>query len=847
MNSIEKAQKQIEALTPEKRAELFKQLEHQLKDLKFIPNAGPQTDAYFSPADELLYGGAAGCTSGDTEFLTEQGWKRIDQWSGEQVGQIDKDMSLSFVKPDDYIDAPCSEMIKFSSRKVSMVLSEDHRMPLYDRDNKFTIKTAKEVERHPSRHKVPVNYSVSTEGIDISDDMLRLAVAIHADGNLTYRKDGGAYCRISLRKERKIERLLDLFDRLSITPHEYRNPNRPTEIRYGFDSPVLTKTFEGDWWKANQRQLEIILDEMNYWDGAYSGAKGGDIYYSSTNECDVDFIQYVAHACGRVATISAYEKGGNSKTSYKVNISKDGSLKGCVTLRGDNTKIERVNVDRMYCFTLPTGLWLARHDGRIFVTGNSGKSGLILGLAFNEHRRSLIMRRKYTDLDGLTGDAMRLFGNTSKLRGGSRPKILTDDERLIEFGAARNVGDEESWQGQPHDLLCFDETVQFAESQYKFLHTWVRTVEKGQRTRILAATNPPTTPQGEWVIKRWKPWLDPNHPNPAKHGELRWFVTTPDGEDMEVDGPEPVEFPGRDKPVHPKSRTFIPGRLKDNPYINSDYESTLDSLPEPFRSAMRDGNFMLSRQDMDNQLIPTLWVQEAVNRWETMKRSVQGVPMCALGVDMVQAGGGDNLCIARRYDGWYDELITIPAKSIKHDSDTASLIMREWRDGADIVIDMGGGYGTHAFIQLEDNGLPVKKYKGVAGTTRRSANGRMVFTNTRSAAYWLFREALDPSQPGGSQVALPNDRELIAELTAPTFTMQGNGIKVENKQDVKDMLGRSPDKADAVVMAWWEGKKGIMPTHPNQVFKEAMGGRSTRSSLKINTRKPSSKIGRRKR
>jgi len=26
----------------------------------FVPNAGPQTDAYFSPADELFYGGGAG-------------------------------------------------------------------------------------------------------------------------------------------------------------------------------------------------------------------------------------------------------------------------------------------------------------------------------------------------------------------------------------------------------------------------------------------------------------------------------------------------------------------------------------------------------------------------------------------------------------------------------------------------------------------------------------------------------------------------------------------------------------------------------------------------------------------
>jgi hypothetical protein len=35
-----------------------------------------------------------------------------------------------------------------------------------------------------------------------------------------------------------------------------------------------------------------------------------------------------------------------------------------------------------------------------------GKSQLILGLAFNEHQKSLIMRREYGDLDGIIGDAL---------------------------------------------------------------------------------------------------------------------------------------------------------------------------------------------------------------------------------------------------------------------------------------------------------------------------------------------------------------------------------------------------------------------------------------------------------
>jgi hypothetical protein len=93
------------------------------------------------------------------------------------------------------------------------------------------------------------------------------------------------------------------------------------------------------------------------------------------------------------------------------------------------------------------------------------------------------------------------------------------------------------------------------------------------------------------------------------------------------------------------------------------------------------------------------------------------------------------------------------------------------------------------------------------------------FVNTRSAAYWQFREALDPDQPGGSPIRLPNEPRLLAGLTAPTFEVTPNGIKIEPKVKrdergrvtggVMAKLGFSPDEADAVVMAWFAGPKEI--------------------------------------
>ena len=222
-----------------------------------------------------------------------------------------------------------------------------------------------------------------------------------------------------------------------------------------------------------------------------------------------------------------------------------------------------------------------------------GKTDLLLGLAFTAHRRSLIMRRQCTDMGALIDRAIEIAGTRDGLNRSPPPRLRTGDNRVIDFGAAGQLGDEEHWQGQPHDLLGFDEVVQFLEQQVRFLMGWVRSTDEDQRCRVVMASNPPVTASGMWIIPMYRPWLDLTHPSPAEPGELRWFVTDEDGNDEEVDGPSPIERGG--EVYEPVSRTFIPGSLGDNPYlVDTGYKKRLDALPEPLRSAVRDECQMLN-------------------------------------------------------------------------------------------------------------------------------------------------------------------------------------------------------------------------------------------------------------
>lgn len=423
-----------------------------------------------------------------------------------------------------------------------------------------------------------------------------------------------------------------------------------------------------------------------------------------------------------------------------------------------------------------------------------GKSALGIGLALTAHKKSLIMRPQYTELTDLIDKTLKFYGTRDGFNGSSPPSLKTKDGRFLQFGACANPGDEYSWQGQEKDFYFFDEVVNFREEQVKFIMTWNRTDLKNQRVRTLFASNPPVNTQGDWIIGMFRPWLDVTHPNPAKDGELRWFVTDNQGKDIEVESSNPIEDgyrpDGTPRLLIPKSRTFIRSSIDDNPYIDGSYKATLDAMKEPYRSALRDGNFMLARKDEENQLIPTAWVREAQARWTPMPPP--NVPMCAMGVD-VAAGGDDETIISPRYDGYFSNLIIFPGSETPFPQDVAAKVLRYRKGNAIPVIDCGGGYGGGVVRHLQDNGIESRAHKGAEKSTKRTKDRLHPFANKRAEVYYRFMEALDPSQDGGSTIALPNDTKLMSDLCSIRFQVTSRGIQLESKEDMKKRIGRSPD------------------------------------------------------
>jgi hypothetical protein len=430
-----------------------------------------------------------------------------------------------------------------------------------------------------------------------------------------------------------------------------------------------------------------------------------------------------------------------------------------------------------------------------------GKTDLAIGLALTQHQRIGIFRQNGTELSAIVDRVGAVLGGRDGYNGSDRIWRFRRHDGTpvqIELGSFPSPFEELKYQGRPHDLLVFDEASNMREIAVRFLLGWLRSTDPKQRKRALLTFNPPTTVEGRWVVGFFAPWLDKGHPHPAAPGELRWF-TTVNGRDVECDGPEPVMHEG--EKLVPLSRTFIPSRLSDNPYLrDTGYMATLQAMPEPLRSQMLYGDFSAGVMDDPWQVIPTGWVEHAMSMWS---RSPKLPEMDSIGCDVAR-GGADQTIIARRHGMWFDEPIVFPGSATPDGPSVAAQVLAAQRDQAVLHIDVIG-VGASPYDFLMSSGQQVLGINVGEKALGKDLSGRLAFRNLRSELWWRMREALDPKNNTG--IVLPPDKKLLADLCAPTWSLVGQAIAVAPREEIIKRIGRSPDYGSAYVLALIDSPK----------------------------------------
>jgi hypothetical protein len=338
-----------------------------------------------------------------------------------------------------------------------------------------------------------------------------------------------------------------------------------------------------------------------------------------------------------------------------------------------------------------------------------------------------------------------------------------EHEELVAFGRKPSDYDPDAFQGvhARYVLIIIDE----ASGVPKALFDAAQSLMTNEACRILAIGNP-DDPSSHFCMKVLKP-------------DSGWHL-------IRVDAFESPNF--TDEEVPDELRELLVGKL----YVEEARRDWGEGSPL-WQSKVRG----MVPEDTSDGVIPLSWLRRCQEEREWEEGRLLPVE---LGVDV--GAGGDWTVVRERRGAKVGR--TWRARTPEPQEATA-LIMGAIRETAATAVKVdaiGIGWGIVGMLHeaLASNGgraAPVIHAVNVG----QSAPNPERFPKLRDQMWWELGREL--SQDGGWDLSGLDDTTL-AQLIAPRYKPDASGrVKIEPKDDTKKRLGRSPDDADALLLAYF--------------------------------------------
>ena len=423
-----------------------------------------------------------------------------------------------------------------------------------------------------------------------------------------------------------------------------------------------------------------------------------------------------------------------------------------------------------------------------------GKTDTAFGLSYYKHRRSIIFRAEFSQMDNqIIARGQEVYRNVATLIRGHRRRFEFEKGGFLALGALKNDGDFNRYQGAGFDAMFFDEAPNIRSDEVLSVLGWLRSKDPKQLCQAYFFFNPPTTIEGEWIIDYFAPWIDDNYSNPAEEGEIRWFCNV-EGESIEVENSKPFWFKG--ELMIPQSRTFFRSRLEENPNFGAQYRAQLMSLPPLLSQKLLHGDFTVGLGDDHYQVFRSADVADSIRRWKPY--SEPPGELLAIGVDPAR-GGMNQTVICKRYNNWIAPLIKIPGSETPDGGSVAKLVMDHVKENPEVRVYIDAlGVGTSPVDALRATGINLYEVNFGAGSTYVDSSGLYPMGNYRAEVFWQLKELLEGDPV---YINLPKEEDLRRQLNTIRFKLPNGKVIVESKDDINKRVGRSIDEADAVALA----------------------------------------------
>jgi len=376
-------------------------------------------------------------------------------------------------------------------------------------------------------------------------------------------------------------------------------------------------------------------------------------------------------------------------------------------------------------------------------------------------------------------------------------EISISDDR---FAIGLSTDDETKFQGHhsPNILIVIDEGPGVDPKIYQA----VESIRVGENNRLLSLGNPVSQYDAHELLSEKRGAYAMRiscleHPNVVQRQEIIPGAVTYDWVDEHVlEWCEPVDPPGSE--------------VEELELVKSGYfwwnEQYYRASPIAMSKILG-----LPPPVAEDQIISLAAIQGAHNRYLETSKPMKNMTV-QVGVDVARFGVDENVV----YENWGGYVLPPHTWSGISTVDTANRI---WKivtsirsDGKSknanirvrLLVDEGGvGGGVVDYIRdqiLANETAPWFQLMPVqfGGSP---LNG-IRFANKRAEMYYGIREAL-------KEVAVAPDDRLDRELMEHRYKIDNSGrILIESKDSIKKRLGRSPDRADAFVMAIYKGDVG---------------------------------------
>ena len=196
----------------------------------------------------------------------------------------------------------------------------------------------------------------------------------------------------------------------------------------------------------------------------------------------------------------------------------------------------------------------------------------------------------------------------------------------------------------------------------------------------------------------------------------------------------------------------------------------------------------------EDTLIPLSGIEAAVDR--DIGSSASGDTK-VLAVDVARFGS-DKSVILRRRGMVVEEIQALPGLDTMKLTGHIVNAIDTWKPEEVVVDEVGIGAGV--VDRLREQGYNVSGVN-VGSTARDSEH----FANLRAEGYWNLRQLLMEGS-----LSLPFDNELVGQLAGLRYTFNSTGkVLIESKEEMRRRGTPSPDKADALMLAFSAHKRRV--------------------------------------